>query len=67
MAEIARVLRPGGHLILARSSGAGGRAGWLLRWRLRRHGIEPVAEMAAGDGSFSVGRLRGAGPPSADD
>lgn len=67
VAEVARVLRPGGHLILARSSGVGGPGAWLLRRRLRRHGIEPVADMAAGDGSFSVGRLRGAGPSRADD
>lgn len=67
VAEIARVLRPGGHLILARSTSAGGPGAWLLRRRLRRHGIEPVATMAAGDGSFSVGRRRGAGPSRADD
>jgi ubiquinone/menaquinone biosynthesis C-methylase UbiE len=62
VAEIARVLRPGGYLILARSTGAGGRGRWLLRRRLGRHGIEPIEAAVAGDGSFSVGRLRGAGP-----
>ena len=65
-AEIARVLRPGGYLLLAWSRSAAG-AGGLLRWRLRRSGIEPVATMPAGDGSFSVGRLRGTGPERAGD
>ncbi len=62
VAEIARVLRPGGWLILARSSrqhALGGRRGWLLRRRLGRHGVEIAVAGAAGDGSFSVGRLRG--------
>lgn len=66
VAEIARVLRPGGHLILVRSRGAaptGGFAGWVLRRHLRRRGIELVETAAAGDGSFSVGRLREADPP----
>jgi ubiquinone/menaquinone biosynthesis C-methylase UbiE len=68
--EIGRVLRPGGHLILARSRRAGaarGLAAWALRRRLRRRGIEPLASAAAGDGSFSVGRLRGAGPAGPGD
>ncbi len=62
VAEIVRVMRPGGHLILAHSLRSGaprGPAARLLRWRLSRHGIEPVESAAAGDGSFSVGRLRG--------
>jgi SAM-dependent methyltransferase len=59
-AEIARVLRPGGHLILA-SSRRGGvaarqRSRWLWR-RLARRGIEPIWTDSAGDGNFSVGRL----------
>jgi ubiquinone/menaquinone biosynthesis C-methylase UbiE len=60
--EIARVLRSGGHLILARSGpgkGPGRLATWLLKRRLARSGIEPVEAAGAGDGSFSVGRLRG--------
>jgi ubiquinone/menaquinone biosynthesis C-methylase UbiE len=62
VAETARVLGPGGHLILARSRGATeGLGSGLLRWRLRRHGIELGEATVAGDGSFSVGRLRGEG------
>jgi SAM-dependent methyltransferase len=60
--EIVRVLRPGGHLILARSRGdgaLGGLSGRLTRWRLARHGVELLESAEAGDGSFSVGRLRG--------
>jgi ubiquinone/menaquinone biosynthesis C-methylase UbiE len=63
VAELARVLRPGGHLVLARTQRPGAWSGpgaWLLRRRLRRHRIEPVERAAAGDGSFSVGRLGGA-------
>jgi len=64
LTEIARVLKPGGHLILARSRDRGtieGLGARLLRRRLRRRGIEPGVAAAAGDGSFSVGRLRGGG------
>jgi ubiquinone/menaquinone biosynthesis C-methylase UbiE len=64
VAEIARVLRPGGYLILARSrpGGApGARFGGILGRRLARRGIELVEAAEAGDGSFSVGRLGGAG------
>jgi SAM-dependent methyltransferase len=73
VAEVVRVLRPGGHLVLARSRrpGAGGRlAARLLGWRLGRRGIEPVEAGEAGeagDGSFSVGRLRGADPATPAD
>lgn len=70
LAEIARVLRPGGHLVLTRSrgsAGSGGFAAWVLRRHLRRRGIELVETAAAGDGSFSVGRLREPNrPPNAD-
>jgi ubiquinone/menaquinone biosynthesis C-methylase UbiE len=68
--EIARVLRPGGHLILARSAASGGGEGLaerLLWWCLARRGIERVESTAAGDGSFSVGRLRGDDPAAAAD
>jgi ubiquinone/menaquinone biosynthesis C-methylase UbiE len=68
VAEIARVLRPGGQLVLARSenSGDGGISDRLLRRRLRRRGIELVETDTAGDGSFSVGRLRGGGRAAPD-
>jgi ubiquinone/menaquinone biosynthesis C-methylase UbiE len=62
-AEVARVLRPGGYLIHAHSGplGALGEAAErLLHRRLARRGIELIDTAAAGDGSFSVGRLRGA-------
>lgn len=61
VAEIARVSRPGAFLILVRSRGSaptGGLTAWALRRHLRRRGIELVETAAAGDGSFSVGRLR---------
>jgi ubiquinone/menaquinone biosynthesis C-methylase UbiE len=58
--EVARVLRPGGHLILA-STGcaalAGGLRGWLLARGLRSRGLELVDEERAGDGAFAVFRL----------
>jgi SAM-dependent methyltransferase len=62
MAEIVRVLRPGGHLILARARGAeplAGLGGRLARWRLGQRGVELLESAAAGDGSFSVARLPG--------
>jgi ubiquinone/menaquinone biosynthesis C-methylase UbiE len=63
--EVARVLRPGGFLVLARSYGgvAEGLGARLRAWRLRRSGIEPIWAEAAGDGGYSVARLRGGGPP----
>lgn len=64
-AEAARVLRPGGFLALAASRAASPLAGFggrLYRWRQGRLGFEPIWEEAAGDGSFSVARLRGGGP-----
>jgi SAM-dependent methyltransferase len=59
VAEIARILRPQGHLILARTRGAGGIGARLTLWRLARRGIELLESAEAGDGSFSVGRRRG--------
>jgi ubiquinone/menaquinone biosynthesis C-methylase UbiE len=60
VAEIARVLRPTGHLILAGSQSASP-ANWLLRRRLARRGFEAVRTERAGDGSFLVARLVGVG------
>ncbi len=65
VAEAARVLRPGGFLALAASrsdSPLGGLGGRLYRWHRGRLGFEPIWSEAAGDGSFSVARLRGGGP-----
>jgi SAM-dependent methyltransferase len=63
-AEVARVLRPGGHLILAATAGEsthGGARAWLLERGLRSRGFETVTAARAGAGSFSVRRLRGPG------
>jgi ubiquinone/menaquinone biosynthesis C-methylase UbiE len=62
--EAARVLRPGGFLALAESrhpEAPAGIAGKLWRWRLSRLGFESIWAQPAGDGSFSVARLRGGG------
>ncbi len=62
VAETARVLRPGGYLVIAYSdrlhapSKFGSRLG---QWRFKRGGFVPVEAEDAGDGSFSVARLRG--------
>jgi ubiquinone/menaquinone biosynthesis C-methylase UbiE len=61
-AELARVLRPGGHLILAATDGpaaGNGLLAWLLERGLRSRGFEAVAGKPAGGGSFSVTRLAG--------
>jgi ubiquinone/menaquinone biosynthesis C-methylase UbiE len=63
-AELARVLRPGGHLVLVATRGAAvgsGLSAWLLRRGLRARGFETVAEEPAGAGSFLVARLAGLG------
>ncbi|HEX3736016.1 MAG TPA: class I SAM-dependent methyltransferase [Solirubrobacterales bacterium] len=60
--EVARVLRPGGHLILAATRGAAagrGSAAWLLARGLRARRFETLAAARAGAGSFSVLRLPG--------
>lgn len=64
--EVSRVLRPGGYLVVARSAGRPDRVlgGRLLAWRLRRRGIEPIWAEEVGEGSYSVSRLRGGGPPT---
>ncbi len=61
--EVARALRPGGHLILVSTDGAatgGGFLGRLLARGLRRRRFEEVAAEEAGNGSFAVMRLRAA-------
>jgi ubiquinone/menaquinone biosynthesis C-methylase UbiE len=58
--ELARVLHPRGHLILAGTRGAPcgkGATGWLLMRGLRSRGFELVDEERAGDGGFAVLRL----------
>jgi ubiquinone/menaquinone biosynthesis C-methylase UbiE len=58
--ELARVLRSGGHLILAATSGApagSGASGWLLARALRARGFELTDEERAGVGGFAVLRL----------
>jgi ubiquinone/menaquinone biosynthesis C-methylase UbiE len=64
-AEAARVLRPGGFLALSVTRGEdplGGLGGAVFRHRLRRQGFVPIWTEAAGEGSFSIHRLRGGGP-----
>ena len=63
--ELGRVLRPGGFLVVARTSGGveEGLGARLRAWRLHRRGIEPIWTEAVGDGGYSVNRLRGGGPP----
>jgi SAM-dependent methyltransferase len=61
-AEIARVLRPGAHLVLARSRPPGlltGLPAKLVESRLTRRRIEIVRRESAGDGNFLVARLAG--------
>jgi ubiquinone/menaquinone biosynthesis C-methylase UbiE len=61
-AEVARVLRPAGWLLLV-STASRPERGWrerLLWRRLARRGIEPVESETAGEGGFSLARLRGA-------
>jgi ubiquinone/menaquinone biosynthesis C-methylase UbiE len=58
--EAARVLRRGGHLILAATSDAPigeGLGGRLLTRRLRTKGFELVEEERAGEGGFAILRL----------
>jgi SAM-dependent methyltransferase len=63
--EMARVLRPGGYLLLAWTAGGADASpgGGLRGWRLRRAGIEPIWREGVADGGYSVGRLRGGDPP----
>jgi ubiquinone/menaquinone biosynthesis C-methylase UbiE len=62
---VARVLRPGGFLVLAVTRGEAPLEGprrLLYGRRLARRGFEPIWEEPAGSGSFLVTRLRGGGP-----
>lgn len=58
--ELARVLRPGGHLVLVHSTNEGlladARESFRLA-RLRRRGFVPQRSERAGDGKFTVVRL----------
>jgi ubiquinone/menaquinone biosynthesis C-methylase UbiE len=59
-AELARVLRPGGQVIVASSWGSETpfyTRPSLLRWKFLQHGIEPVESGDAGRGTYYVGRL----------
>ncbi|MBS1882276.1 MAG: methyltransferase domain-containing protein [Actinobacteria bacterium] len=61
--EVARVLRPGGHLVLAATCGAAAGSGpgaWIFAHRLGAKGFETVVAERAGAGSFTVARLRSA-------
>ena len=58
--EIARVLRPGGHVAIAATYGPATpyyTPEPVLRRGFARHGLEPVQSGGAGDGTFFVARL----------
>lgn len=64
--EAARVLRPGGFLVLAasrRGEVLAGLRGGLRRRRLVALGFEPIWSEPAGDGSFFIARLSAGGTP----
>jgi ubiquinone/menaquinone biosynthesis C-methylase UbiE len=59
MAEVARVLRPGGQVIVASSWGSATpfyTSKAALDWGFAKQGIEPAASGEAADGTFWVGR-----------
>ncbi|MET0558292.1 MAG: class I SAM-dependent methyltransferase [Solirubrobacterales bacterium] len=67
-AELARVLRSGGHLILVRTGAARaplGLGGGPSPRRLARQGIDLIEKSAAGDGDFAIAQRRGG--PAGDD
>ncbi len=60
IAEVERVLRPGGQVIVASSAGpetAFHTRPSLLRWKFLQRGVDPVEIGEAGAGTFYVGRL----------
>jgi ubiquinone/menaquinone biosynthesis C-methylase UbiE len=57
--EVARVLRPGGQVIVASSWGSATpfyTPKAVLEWGFAKHGIEPAVAGEAGEGTFWVGR-----------
>jgi demethylmenaquinone methyltransferase / 2-methoxy-6-polyprenyl-1,4-benzoquinol methylase len=57
--EVARVLRPGGHVIVASTWGSATpfyTPNRVLEWAFAKHGIEPLEAGEAGEGTFWVGR-----------
>jgi ubiquinone/menaquinone biosynthesis C-methylase UbiE len=62
-AELARVLHPGAHLIIAATRGTAlgrGPGAWLFARGLRARGFETLLTEPAGAGSFAVARLAAA-------
>jgi ubiquinone/menaquinone biosynthesis C-methylase UbiE len=58
--QIVRVLRPGGHIVIAASWGAATpfyTRPNLLQWKFAQRGVEQVAADSAGAGTYWVGRL----------
>jgi ubiquinone/menaquinone biosynthesis C-methylase UbiE len=63
--EVTRVLRPGGHAIVASTWGAATpfyTSKAALDWAFAKHGVEPLASGEAADGTFWVGRKPGGHP-----
>ncbi|TMK75651.1 MAG: hypothetical protein E6G48_01105 [Actinobacteria bacterium] len=59
MAEVARVLRPGGHVVVASSWGEATpfyTPKAVLDWGFAKHGIEPTTAGEAVSGTYWIGR-----------